>query len=56
MLGLARYQLGRTQQAADDFHAGAALERQYLPGPRDVDEVLARLPVSDRGVVGQYRQ
>jgi hypothetical protein len=55
MLGLARIQLGRNNDAQADFYAAAALERQYQPSPRDVDETLARLPVSDRSIVGQYR-
>ena len=29
--------------------------RQFQPSPRDVDELLARLPVADRSIVGQYR-
>jgi hypothetical protein len=55
MLGLARVQLGRNNDAQADFYAASALERQYQPSPRDVDETLARLPVSDRSIVGQYR-
>jgi hypothetical protein len=55
LLGLARYQLGRHDEAQAEFYAAAALERQYLPSPREVDEIFARLPSSDRSVVGQYR-
>ena len=55
MLGLARVQLGRNNDAQADFYAAVALERQYQPSPRDVDEFLARLPASDRSIVGQYR-
>jgi hypothetical protein len=55
MLGLARRHLGRPDDAQSDFFVAAALERKYLPSPRDVDEILVRLPISDRGVVGPYR-
>jgi hypothetical protein len=55
LLGLARYQLGRPNDAQADFYAAAALERQYQPSPHEVDEFLARLPGADRTVVGQYR-
>jgi hypothetical protein len=55
LLGLARYQLGRQEEAQAEFYAAAALERQFLPSPREVDEIFARLPSSDRSVVGQYR-
>jgi len=55
LLGLARYQLGRQDEAQAEFYAAAALERQYLPSPREVDEIFARLPSPDRSVVGQYR-
>jgi hypothetical protein len=55
MLGLARVQLGRHNDAQPDFYAAAALERQHSPSPHDVDELLARLPGNDRSIVGQYR-
>lgn len=55
LLGLARNHLGRSDDAQSDFFVAAALERKYQPSPRDVDEILIRLTVADRGVVGQYR-
>jgi hypothetical protein len=55
LLGLARYQLGRQDEAQAEFHVAAALERQHSPTSREVDEIFARLPNSDRSVIGQYR-
>lgn len=55
LLGLAKRHLGRSDDAQSDFYLAAALERKYQPSPRDVDEILVRLTVADRGIVGQYR-
>jgi hypothetical protein len=55
-LGLSRLGLGRQAAADEAFRQGAALERQNLPNPGEVDHALERLPTASRQVVNAYRR
>lgn len=55
LLGVVRSHLGQTDDAAADFHAALALEQQYAPSPREVDEFLTRFQGADRSLVNQRR-
>jgi hypothetical protein len=55
ILGLALNHLGQSEAATAELRAAAALEQQHSPSPREVDEVLARLPQYDRAVIGRFR-
>jgi hypothetical protein len=54
-LGLAKYNQGRSSEAADDFRSGAALERQSKPGTKSVSSSLERIQGSARQLLNSYR-
>jgi hypothetical protein len=53
--GLARWQLGRTDEAGRDFARGAELERQSLPNPTEIDFALERVQGGPRQALNRYR-
>jgi tetratricopeptide (TPR) repeat protein len=54
-LGLARWQQGKREVAAEDFKAAAALERQGHPASRVVSDSLERIQGDPRRTLNQYR-
>lgn len=54
-LGLARYQLGRSDEAVTAFRKGAELEARGKPNSRAVSEAFERMPLRLRAVLKQYR-
>jgi TolA-binding protein len=54
-LGLTRLRQGRSAAAAQDFRRAGDLERQYLPGPRAVNQSLERIQGTERAALDPYR-